>query len=391
MTILQSRRSRITTAVLSSFVVIFVGSLSALRVGARASEEASETPLPEVDVATVLSKSVTDWQSYSGRLEAVERVEVRPLVSGTIVSVNFRDGALVKKGDVMFVIDPRPYRAEVDRASAQLSVARARNDYAQSDWQRAQRLIGDSAIAKRDYDEKQNAAHEAAANLKGAKAAFEIAQINLGYTRIVAPVTGRASRAEMTEGNVVSSGTSSAPLTTLVSVSPIYASFDADEQTYLQYLAGTKDSRTVPVALGLANESGYSRNGVIDSMDNRLDPASGTIRVRARFDNPDGTLVPGLYARLKVGGSVPHDALLIDDSAISTNQDKKFVFVVDAQGRASYREVRLGAQVGGQRVITSGLQASERIVVNGMQRVRPGEHVKVHVVPMSGGDAASNA
>ncbi|MBU9188469.1 efflux RND transporter periplasmic adaptor subunit [Burkholderia gladioli] len=388
MSILRTPRSRIAAAALAVVVAVGGGAFGVIRASASAPHNAAP-PLQEVDVANVLSKTITDWQTYSGRLEAIERVDVRPLVSGTIVSVNFKDGALVKKGDVLFVIDPRPYQAEVDRTAAQLAAAQARDGYAQTDWQRAQRLIGDNAIAKRDYDEKQNAARESAANVKAAAAALEAARINLGYTRIVAPFTGRASRAEITLGNVVSAGASAAPLTTLVSVSPIYASFDADEQTYLRYIGNQRDGRKVPVDLGLANESGYSRNGVIDSVDNRLDTSSGTIRVRARFDNADGTLVPGLYARVKVDGSAPHPALLVDDAAINTDQDKKFVFVVDAQGKVTYREVQIGSLHGNQRVIAGGLQASDRVVVNGTQRVRPGEQVKVHMVPMTGGDDAA--
>ncbi|CAG9230707.1 efflux RND transporter periplasmic adaptor subunit [Burkholderia gladioli] len=389
MSILRTPRSRIAAAALAVVVVaVGGGAFGVIRASASAPQNAAP-PLQEVDVANVLSKTITDWQTYSGRLEAIERVDVRPLVSGTIVSVNFKDGALVKKGDVLFVIDPRPYQAEVDRTAAQLAAAQARDGYAQTDWQRAQRLIGDNAIAKRDYDEKQNAARESAANVKAAAAALEAARINLGYTRIVAPFTGRASRAEITLGNVVSAGASAAPLTTLVSVSPIYASFDADEQTYLRYIGNQRDGRKVPVDLGLANESGYSRSGVIDSVDNRLDTSSGTIRVRARFDNADGTLVPGLYARVKVDGSAPHPALLVDDAAINTDQDKKFVFVVDAQGKVAYREVQIGSLHGNQRVIAGGLQASDRVVVNGTQRVRPGEQVKVHMVPMTGGDDAA--
>ncbi|MGJ0527599.1 efflux RND transporter periplasmic adaptor subunit [Burkholderia gladioli] len=388
MSILRTPRSRIAAAALAVVVAVGGGAFGVIRASASAPQNAAP-PLQEVDVANVLSKTITDWQTYSGRLEAIERVDVRPLVSGTIVSVNFKDGALVKKGDVLFVIDPRPYQAEVDRTAAQLAAAQARDGYAQTDWQRAQRLIGDNAIAKRDYDEKQNAARESAANVKAAAAALETAKINLGYTRIVAPFTGRASRAEITLGNVVSAGASAAPLTTLVSVSPIYASFDADEQTYLRYIGNQRDGRKVPVDLGLANESGYSRNGVIDSVDNRLDTSSGTIRVRARFDNADGTLVPGLYARVKVDGSAPHPALLVDDAAINTDQDKKFVFVVDAQGKVAYREVQIGSLHGNQRVIAGGLQASDRVVVNGTQRVRPGEQVKVHMVPMTGGDDAA--
>lgn len=390
MSILRTPRSRIAVAALAVVVAIGGGAFGVIHASASAPQNAAP-PLQEVDVANVLAKTITDWQTYSGRLEAIDRVEVRPLVSGTIVSVNFKDGALVKKGDTLFVIDPRPYQAEVDRTAAQLAAAQARDGYAQTDWQRAQRLIGDNAIAKRDYDEKQNAARESAANVKAAAAALEAAKINLGYTRIVAPFSGRASRAEITLGNVVSAGASAAPLTTVVSVSPIYASFDADEQTYLRYIGSQRDGRRVPVDLGLANETGYSRTGVIDSVDNRLDTSSGTIRVRARFDNADGALVPGLYARIKVDGSAPHPALLVDDAAINTDQDKKFVFVLDKQDHVTYREVQIGAQHGNQRVIVGGLQASDRVVVNGTQRVRPGEQVKVHMVPMTGGGDSDSA
>ncbi|HVW50046.1 MAG TPA: efflux RND transporter periplasmic adaptor subunit [Trinickia sp.] len=375
-------RTRIAYAVIAVAAVAGIGAFSAIRVNASAPAQAAPMA-PEVDVAAVLNKTVTDWQSYSGRLEAVDRVDVRPQVSGTIVSVDFKDGALVKKGQTLFVIDPRPYAAEVDRAKAQLAAAKARESYAQTDWQRAQRLMADNAIAKRDYDEKQNNALGAAADVKAAQAALEAAQINLGYTRIVAPVAGRVSRAEITVGNVVSAGANAAPLTTLVSVSPIYASFDVDEQTYLQYIGRARSGANVPVELGLANETGYSRKGAIASVDNRLDTSSGTIRVRARFDNPDGTLVPGLYARVKVGGGQPHPALLIDEAAIGTDQDKKYVLVVDKKGAVAYREVKLGALHGNLRVITAGLSADERIVVNGVQRVRPGQTVRAHMVPMT--------
>ncbi|CAG9254844.1 MULTISPECIES: efflux RND transporter periplasmic adaptor subunit [Paraburkholderia] len=389
MSVFPLSRSKLAVAALAVLVIAGLGTFGAIRVDARAPAQAAPTIVPEVDVATVVQKTITDWQTYSGRLQAVEKVDVRPLVSGTIVSVNFQDGALVKKGDVLFVIDPRPYQAEVDRAAAQLAAAQSRAGYTQSDWERAQRLIGDSAIAKRDYDEKQNAAREATANVKAAQAALETAQINLGYTKIVAPVAGRVSRAEITLGNVVNAGASAAPLTTLVSVSPIYAEFDADEQTYLQYISQVKGDNKVPVELGLANETGYSRKGTIQSVDNRLDTSSGTIRVRARFDNTDGSLVPGLYARVKVGGSEPHGALLIDDAAIGTDQDKKFVFVVDKDDHVAYREIQPGDLQGNLRVVKGGLHAGDRIVVNGTQRVRPGAQVRAHMVPMGDGDANS--
>ena len=391
MSLFSQSRSRIALSVIGVLVVAGLGTLGAIRFDSHDAVAAEAPPAPEVDVAAVLNRTITDWQSYSGRMAAVEKVEIRPQVSGTIVSVNFRDGALVNKGDTLFVIDPRPYQAAVDQAAAQLAAAQARTGYAQSDWERAQRLIGDNAIAKRDYDEKQNASREANANLKAAQAALEAAQINLGYTRIVAPVSGRVSRAEITVGNVVSAGASAAPLTTLVSVSPIYAEFDADEQTYLDYISRLKDGSKVPVELGLANEAGYSRTGTIESVDNRLDTSSGTIRVRARFDNADGALVPGLYARIKVGGSAPHPALLVDDAAIGTDQDKKFVYVVDGSGKIAYRSVQTGGQQGNLRVILDGLKAGDHVVVNGTQRVRPGELVRSHMVPMNGDPDAGSA
>ena len=391
-------RKRLTVALGAALVVAGIGTFTAMHGfgrgdlpvnGAEAAIKSS-APAMEVDVATVVSKTITDYQNYSGRLEAVDKVEIRPLVPGTIVAVHFADGALVKKGDPLFTIDPRPYVAQVDQAAAQLAAAQARNGYTSTDAARAERLLADNAIAKRDYDEKQNASHEAAANLKAAQAALETAKINLTYTQIVAPVSGRVSRAEMTVGNIVSTGSSAPLLTTLVSVSPIYASFDVDEQTYLRYLS--RDSRaSVPVSLGLANEEGFSREGKVASVDNQLDTGSGTIRVRARFDNADASLVPGLYARIKVGGGTPHPAVLIDDAAIGTDQDKKFVMVVDPDNHVQYREVTLGTLSEGLRVIVKGLQPGERIVVNGLQRVRPNDVVKANSVAMASASPAKDA
>jgi len=285
---------------------------------------------------------------------------------------------------VLFTIDPRPYAAEVDRAAAALTAARARASYTASELARGQRLLTDNAIARRDFEEKQNAAREAAANLQGAQAALDYAKLNLGYTRIEAPVAGRVSRAEVTVGNVVAAGAASVPLTTLVSVSKMYASFDVDEQTFLRYVNPVRNGRSgaVPVELGLANEEGYSRSGVVQSVDNRLDATSGTIRVRAEFDNADGLLLPGLYARVRLGGSEPRNAVLIDERAIGTDQDKRYVLVLDDKNHAVYRQVRLGANQDGLRVVDSGLEAGERIVVNGLQRIRPGDPVAPTVVPM---------
>ncbi|AYR22561.1 efflux RND transporter periplasmic adaptor subunit [Herbaspirillum rubrisubalbicans] len=378
------KRFALTATVLAVIALSVGGAISVVGLSANATTAptAAAAGAP-VDVAEVVQRQIIDWQSYSGRIEAVDRVEVRPLVGGTLTAVHFKDGALVKKDDLLFTIDPRPYEAEVARAEAQLAGAEARAGYTASDLARGQRLLGDNAIAKRDFEEKQNASREAVANVAAARAALRAARLNLEYTRITAPVSGRISRAEVTVGNVVNPGAGNAPLTTLVSVAKVYASFDVDEQSFLKYVnparaAGT----TVPVELGLANEDGYSRQGRVGSVDNRLDTASGTIRVRAIFDNADGQLVPGLYARVRLGGGSPHAAVLIDEKAIGTDQDKRFVMVADKNNHASYRQVVVGAGHDGLVVIEKGLQPGERIVVNGLQRIRPGDAITPTVVPM---------
>lgn len=375
-------RYTVTAAVFAVIAIAVAGTLSAIGVDSTAN--AQQAPQAAgVDVAEVVSKQITDWQQYSGRLEAVDRVEIRPLVSGTLTAVHFKDGAMVKKGDVLFTIDPRPYAAEVARTQAQLAGAEARAAYTASDVARGQRLLGDNAIAKRDYEEKQNASREAAANVQAAQAALRSAKLNLEYTQIVAPVSGRMSRAEVTVGNIVSVGSSTPALSTLVSVSKIYASFDVDEQSFLKYVNPARAKGTsVAVFLGLANEDAYSREGKVGSIDNRIDTSSGTIRVRAVFDNADGQLLPGLYARIRLGGGAPREALLINEKALGTDQDKRFVLVLDKDNHATYREVRVGANQDGLRVIESGLKPGERIVVNGLQRVRPGDTVAPNLVPM---------
>jgi len=384
---MNKSRNRFALAGTLAAVILVAGGVAVLRgQGGTPATAAAAPQATPVDVAEVVQRQITDWQSYSGRLEAVDRVELRPRVSGTLVAVRFKDGALVRKGDELFTIDPLPYQAEVARAEANLAGAQARVAYTTSDQARANRLIADNAIARRDLEQKQNDAREAAANLKAAQAALEIARLNLGYTHILAPVSGQVSKAEVTEGNLVAAGAASVPLTTLVSVDRMYASFDVDEQTFLKYVnpARTGKGGPVPVDLGLANEDGYSRQGTVQYVDNRLDTTSGTIRVRATFDNRDGSLVPGLYARIRLGGGAPREALLIDEKALGTDQNKRFVMVLDGENHVQYREVRLGASQGGLRVVDSGLKAGERIVVNGLQRVRPGDTVDPHVVKMAG-------
>jgi len=339
----------------------------------------------QVDTAEVIHRAITDWQDFSGRLEAVDRVEIRPQVSGILTQVHFKDGAAVRKGDVLFTIDPRPFAAEVARAEAQLAATEARVAYTASDLARSERLIADNAVSRRDLEEKQNAARDATAGVQAARAALRIARLNLDYTTIKAPIDGRMSRAEVTIGNLVST-TGGPALTTLVSSDRIYAAFDVDEQTFLKSVnpARTAKGTSLPVHLGLADNDGYSTQGRIHSVDNRLDTTSGTIRVRAVFDNPDGRLVPGLYARIRLGSDTPREAVLIDDRAVGTDQDKRFVLVVGDGNRTAYREVRLGKLQDGLRVVEDGLKPGEHIVINGLQRIRPGDPVTPHPVAMEG-------
>jgi len=346
-----------------------------------------------VDVVQVNSRSITDWREYSGRLEAVDQVRIRPLVSGTITQVHFEDGSLVQEGDVLFTIDPRPYQAAVDRAQADLAAAKARMAYTGADLARARRLLDKNAIAKRDFEQKRNASRVAAAEKQAAETALATAELDLEHTQIVAPVSGRVSRAEVTEGNIVSAGTGAQPLTTLVSIDKMYASFEVDEQSFLSFVnpARIGGAEQIAVNMGLGNERGFPRRGKVASIDNRLDASSGTIRLRAVFDNADGMLLPGLYARIQLVGGAPRPAVLIKESAIGTDQSKRFVVVVDGQNRTSYREVQLGAVQNGLRVVEAGLTPGERIVVNGLQRIRPGDVVTPHMLLADGEEHLADA
>jgi multidrug efflux system membrane fusion protein len=380
-------RKRLVIA-LAAVIIVGAAASIALRANAVIDPDAGQPQVAQampVDVATVVHRHIIDWQDYSGRLEAVDHVEIRPQVSGTVVAVHFADGALVERGAPLFTIDPRPYEAAAARAQARLAATEARAAYTASELARSKRLIADNAIARRDHDQRQNAAREAAAELQAARAELAAAELDLSHTEITAPVSGRVSRAEVTEGNLVSAGENARPLTTLVSVARIYAAFDVDEQSYLRLIRPASASgRPIPVLLGLADEDGHSRIGEVGSVDNRLDPSSGTIRVRAVFDNADGALLPGLYARIRLGAAEQRPAVLIDERAIGTDQEKRFVLVVDNEGRTHYREVRPGAMQDGLRVIEHGLAAGERIVVNGLQRTRPGQLIAPQSVPMAG-------
>ena len=345
-----------------------------------------------VSVATVASQEVAAWDEFSGRLEAVERVDVRARVSGAVQSVHFREGALVKAGDLLITIDPAPYQAEVDRADAQVLAAQARVTYSKSELERSTRLWSERAIAQRELDERSNASNEANANLRAAQAALQSARLNLGYTQVKAPVAGRVGKLEVTQGNLVAAGPGAPVLTTLVSVSPIYASFDADEGTVARALselhgsgkgAVSGDLSSIPVQIGTAATADTPYNGKLQLIDNQVDARSGTVRVRAVLDNKDGALIPGQFARIRLGQAKTRAAVLVNERAVGTDQSKRFVMVVGADNTLSYREVLLGANVDGLRVVTSGLKANERVVVNGLQRVRPGALVAPTIVPMN--------
>lgn len=387
------RFSRSTIAI--AIGVLLVIGVATVSLTGHAEKAAPATPAAmPVTVAPVIERSVTEWDDFSGRVEAIERVEIRPRVSGTIDAVHFQDGQLVKKGALLFTIDPRPYKAELARAEAARAGAQARLSLAKTELERTKRLLEDRAVAQRELDQRENALHEADANLKAADAAVLTARLNLQYTEITAPISGRVSRAEITVGNLVATGPTAPTLTTLVSVSPVYVNFEVDEPTYIRYASngtvGNSNVNRVPVSIGLTSEDGYPRQGHVKSFDNRIDNSSGTIRVRAVFANEDGTLTPGMYARVRTGDSNAKNALLIDDKAVGTDQDKKFVMVVGADNKAIYRPVTLGPMVEGLRVVRSGLKLDERIVVNGLQRIRPNDTVAPEVVKMDARVASAN-
>ncbi|WP_275445713.1 MULTISPECIES: efflux RND transporter periplasmic adaptor subunit [unclassified Halomonas] len=341
-------------------------------------------PAPTVSVAQVVRQHITEWDEFTGRLEAPETVEVRPRVSGFVDAVTFEEGARVKKGDVLFVIDPRPYEVEVRRLEAQLQQARANADRANNEARRGERLKASNAISAELAEARTSAAQQARAEVAALEAALDAAQLDLSFTQVTAPIDGHVSRAEVTAGNLVTAGES--VLTTLVSTDRVYAYFEADERAFLKYQELTRQGQrgqASPVYMGLANDSDFPHMGHMDFVDNRVDPQTGTIRGRAVFDNPEGRFTPGLYVRLRLVGSASYDAVLIQDTAVGTDLGRKFVLVLNEDGTVAYRNVELGPQLAGLRIVRSGLEAGERIVVNGLQRVRPGMPVTAETVPMA--------
>lgn len=344
-----------------------------------------------VSVATVIARAVQQEREFSGQIEAIERAQLRPRVSGYIDSVRFKPGSLVRKGDVLFVIDPRPYQAEVARLEAAAASARVKAEQANSELQRAKRLLADNAIAQREHDERASTARQLEAAAQSDTAALQTARLNLEWTSIRAPFDGRVGKAEVTTGNLVDGST---VLTSLVSASPVYVSFNGDEATYLQL---GKLARSNPGALkirvGLANEQAFPHEGRLEFVDNQIDPQAGSVRLRAVIDNQDGLFTPGLFAKVQLatGSSDGAPSTLVLERAIGTDQNRKFVFVVGANKQAEYRPVQLGTTVGSLRVVTAGLKVGEQVIVDGLQRVRPGAPLAPEVVPMEPVSGAASA
>jgi membrane fusion protein, multidrug efflux system len=340
---------------------------------------------PEITVARVIHRPLREWQEFSGRLQAVNTVEIRPRVSGYVDRVAFEDGARVKKGQLLFQIDPRPFQAEVDRLVAERSRSLSDLELAQANRARAERLIGAHAISREEYERQVAAVSSAQGALGSIDASLQEARLNREFADVRAPIDGHVSRAIVTAGNLV---TSSSLLTTLVSDDPVYVYFDADEQTYLRYAktehgAGRSGAAGASVFIGLIDEEGYPHPGKLDFIDNQVDPAAGTIRARAALANPDGRYTPGLFARVRLVGGEDRDSVLIEDRAVGTDLSKKFVLTLTADNRVEYRLVQLGPEIDGLRVVEQGLKPDEIVVVNGMQHVRPGQTVAPTHVSMS--------
>jgi multidrug efflux system membrane fusion protein len=386
---------------MSRYVVLVFSLAAVLMVATGCDQVSGEPPQgpppPEVSVAEVIQRNISQWDEFTGHVEASETVEIRPRVSGYIESVQYTDGHEVKAGQVLFVIDQRPYKADLERAEAELARARTQAQLAKTEVARARKLIDAKMISQEEYDQRAAASEQGGASIRAAAAAVEVARLNLEFTEVKSPIDGRAGLALVTPGNLVTTQPSATLLTTVVSLDPMYVYFDGDEQTYLRYMEMARtgerpSSREAhnPVRVGLANEKGFPHEGFMDFVDNQLNPQTGTIRARAVLDNKDRVFTPGLFARVQLLGGAPTDTVLIDDKAILTDQDRKYVYVLNAENQAIRRDVKLGRLVDGMRVITSGLEPGEIIVVHGIQKIFfPG--MVVVPKPIAMGDMPSNS
>jgi membrane fusion protein, multidrug efflux system len=369
-----------------------------LLIGCSKSETPNATapPKPNVVSSQPLQHEIVEWDEYTGRLEAVESVEIRSRVSGYLKQIGFKDGGKVKKGDLLFVVDPRPYMAQFHQAKAELDRSKSRLELAKNDVGRAQRLLKEQAISEEEYDTRSKNLVQAAASLESSKATVELAQLNVDFTQIRAPISGRISRKLITEGNLVSADTTI--LATIVSVDPVYVYVDADERSVLKYrrlsIEGKRQSARdfkIDLEMALMDEQGFPHQGFIDYVDPQINPATGTIRARGVFANPDDLLGPGLFARVRVPGSGKYNALLISDRAIAMDQGKQFVMVVTKDNHAEYRPIQTGRLHEGLRIVSSGLSPQDWVITNGLQFVRPGAEVEATHAPMQSDKTRSGA
>ena len=382
---MQSRSKRKILLPVAALALIAAAGGYGLHISGSSADEVAVQTAPmatPVTVSNVKSSSVRLWNNFSGRLSAVEEVQLRPQVSGAIVEIRFQDGQLVQKGDVLAVIDPRSYQAAVNEARAELAAAEQNLSLAAKEKARAEKLVSNGTVSKRVYDERLNAHRVAQSQVTRAKANLELAEIELDHAFVKAPISGRVSRVELTVGNQVNAGPNAPVLTTIVSTGKIYADFDLDEQTFFASIGddGKIDeaAHNIPVNMTLSN--GRQVSGYVHSFDNRIDARTGTIRTRAMFDNLDGNLLPGTFAALQVGTLAKQDVITVSPEAISTDQDRKFVYVVEPDNTVAYRQVTLGAEINGMRIVTSGLNEGDLVIVNGIMKVRPGMPVAPEIL-----------
>ncbi len=378
---LTSTRGKLLSGLLAG-AALFAGGLTLAETsfsGESQPEIAAAPPGAPVSVRAIHARPVRIWQDYAGRMNAVDVAEIRPEVGGRIVEVRFRDGDLVKAGDVLFVIDPRPYEVAVARAKADLTAARTGADLATAEFTRAQKLLSTKAASRALYDQRENARDVARAAVEGAEAVLAEAELALDRAYVKAPIAGRTGRPEVTLGNLVGPAAGAQVLTTIVSADGIYADFDIDEQSYMRMVrAGETDIRAIPVELAVSGgDPAHPQRGTLYGLDNRIDTASGTIRARARFDNKDGALVPGMFVSVRVAVTGEEPALLVPERAIATDQDQKLLYVVGLDDSAQPRQVQLGASVGSERVVTAGLKEGDRVVTDGLQHVMPGAKLNI--------------
>lgn len=368
------------THFLTKKIIFSVALISIAMVAVAIWQASAEEPSPEqagqnqampVSVEIIEPQPVKIWKDYSARLDAVNYAEIRPQVSGVVTEIKFQSGQIVEKGDVLYVIDPRPYKAEVERAQAELNAIYNDIALAKKEVERAENLIQMDALSKSVYDTRQNALKVAQASAGSAKAQLEQAKINLDFAYVKAPITGQVSRDEVKLGNLVEAGPNAPLLTSIVSSQGIFADFEIDEATYIHKLLGTQDAETkIPVRITL-NTADRVFEGYIESFDNRINPATGTIRARALFANEDGALLPGMFATVQMGSMSDENQILLTERAIGTDQDRRFVFVVNDENKVEYRPVQTGASMDGMRIILSGLAQGDRVINDGLIRIRP--------------------